>query len=285
MSLGSMIKDLQRQKDLIITPQVDAWLRSPQSDGALLPSDIEQKVLGAMQAVPRDRRASFSASSSGECPRKQVLSYLGVEVMFAPDARLSNIFSDGKWRHTRWQTMLLSCGALDDIEVPLTWSRRRVKGSMDGQGVVPHDHMNLDWRGVEFGFELKGVNPFGYAKAVKAGRPMSGHMEQVQKYMLLSGLELFSIVYENKGTNEWHEWVVTPDKELQDKAREEIDTLNEAIDKQELPPPLPSCMAAIGDDWGRCAYAGTAKGHGPCMAILDPKLPFLTLSNADATMA
>lgn len=220
--------------------------------------EILAPVVKSLHTVPRVRSGTFSASSAGYCLRRQELGYLGM----APtptsyqDPSLTNIFNDGKWRHLRWQANLLSARILTEVERSYTWPKRRGYGTVDGLGYVPDDHAQISWRGEEFGFELKGVTPFLYPKYVNARFPIDKHMFQVHRYFLLTGVRLFAVVYENKGTNDYHEWVLTPMKLWMERSLAELTELNRAIDDQRLTAPLMMCQARKGSEWDSCPFAG-----------------------------
>lgn len=245
---------------LIVLPRHFRWL-SRHGDAALLPNDgregIGATILTQMVETPRDRTRSFSASSAGACERAQVFGFHGGEAE-KPDPQLQSIFNDGKWRHLRWQAMLLQSGILMDIEVPLFWNKMLQRGTMDGLGVVPDDHFVEEWRGLEFGFELKGVNAFQYDGLTKSG-PKEEHLNQVARYFLLSGLELFSIVYENKSTQAAHEWVISRHDDGMaariEAQRDEVEHLKSYVDEEALPSQLPECALGKGA-WKKCQYGG-----------------------------
>lgn len=259
LDLKKIIK-AAKNTQLIITPVLNDWLMQHGDDP--VPPEIAEMVYEQLTTAPRNRSASFSASSAGMCHRRQVLGFLGVPETGAIDPQLQNIFNDGKWRHLRWQTMLLMAGLLDDLEDPQVWKKMRSRGTMDGRGHVYEGHPRPQWEGLEYGFELKGVSPFLFPKFKKADEAKEEHKGQVHRYFLMSGLDLFIIVYENKGTQEWVEWVIEPDDELLAEQRKELKTLNAAVDRQRLPPVLPSCKAQIGPVFNECPYGG--KG-GPCL--------------------
>lgn len=261
---------------LIVLPRHLRWL-SRHKDEALLPNDgregIGAAILSEMVSTPRERSGSFSASSAGRCERAQVFGYHGAEGD-SPDVGLQSIFNDGKWRHLRWQAMLLQSEILTDIEVPLFWNRKLQRGTMDGQGIVPEDHYVQEWQGQEFGFELKGVNAFQYDGFTKSG-PKEEHLDQVAKYFLLSGLGLFSILYENKSTQQAHEWVISRDDpgmaERIEAQREEVDSLKRYVDEESLPPQLPECALGKGA-WKTCSYGGKGGVCGFASTVSDIKI-------------
>jgi hypothetical protein len=248
------LKIMSRNSNLVVLPRYLRYL-AKHGDEPLIEagSRAESLILEQLTATPRDRTQSFSASSAGYCERAQVFGFYGAEAP-SPDPQLAAIFNDGKWRHIRWQALLLTAEILDDIEEALRWNRMLQRGTMDGIGHVPDDHYRKDWRGKQFGFELKGVNAFQFDAHKKNG-PTEKHLKQIHRYFLISGLELFSVVYENKSTQEPYEWVIEPDPVRMDEERQEVANLKEAIDTQTLPPMLPECVAHKAT-WKKCNYGG-----------------------------
>jgi hypothetical protein len=260
MTLKQVLR-AHRNSDYIVTPRMQMFLMRHANlhyDDA-----VGDFVRGMLVNKPRIREGSFSASSAGQCHRRQVLSYLGLNPSTTNGYQLQNIFEDGKWRHMRWQAIMLQSGLLDHAEVPLDWPKMRSKGSMDGQGTVPDDHPRPEWRGKEFGFELKGVSPFVFKSYVDQGGKHE-HKQQVHRYFLASGVDLFVILYEDKGTQAWHEWVIEPDPILLEEQRNELTTLNAAVDNQVLPPALPTCQQRKGDEYKQCPFG---KDSDICLGI------------------
>src|SRR5690606_6649176 len=89
------------------------------------------------------------------------------------------------------------------------------------------------------------------------------HRRQVHKYMLMSGLPLFVIVYEDKSTQQWTEWVVEPDPQLLEETRGELERLNAAVDNRRLPEMLEGCKLQRGKVWQDCPLSGAS---GPCVS-------------------
>lgn len=223
-----------------------------------LDEEVHQIIAEQLSKPPRDRSGSFSSSSSGKCERLQVFNYIGQGADDLPqsnDPRLQQIFYDGSFRHLRWQAVLLQAKIIDRIEVPLSWKKMRSEGSMDGLGVVHDEHPRPDWRGLEFGFELKGMNSWGYKSQIEKGI-REDHLDQVHRYFLSSGLELFVIIYENKDTQEWTEWVITPNGLIIQGQNEELKRLNKWVDTQKLPPMLDECKKQTGKTFNDCPKGG-----------------------------
>lgn len=242
--------EAEQDDSLILTPLVNEWLMHHSNDA--WPDWVADRMAEEMKKVPRDRSGSFSASAAGTCLRRQEFSFLGKRENKVIFPQLHNLFNDGKWRHLRWQAMLLTAGLLEDIEVPLSWPRMLSKGSMDGRGVVPNTVRNKAWRGLEYGFELKGVG-HPYDTYTKRDVPIDSHMAQIHRYFVTSGLPLFVVIYESKQTQEWKEFVVEPIPELMEASLKELEELRSAVDKQELHAILPECMP------GKIATKGAVK--------------------------
>jgi hypothetical protein len=265
MGNGLDIKSLIRatkNTDTIITGPLTEFLITKGDEA--LSREVGELMFKLLTTPPRYRGDSFSASSAGKCERAQVFQFLamGDEVV---DAQLQNIFNDGKWRHLRWQATLLMAGILTDVEDPLFWKRKKSRGTMDGSGIVPMDHPRARWRGQEFGFELKGDSTFLF-QSHKANGPKEDHLNQVARYFLMSGFKLFVILYEDKSTQEWHEWVFDADEpemrqRIEDQ-RAELDRLNHAVDREKLPPMLPECVKR-GQAFRSCGFGGVG---GVCLA-------------------
>ena len=256
MSLSKKLR-LMKSGDLVITPDLTMWMmRNPNFD---LDDAVADIIRTEMVKKQRDRRASFSSSSAGNCERAQLFDFLGLNPTKTHPTQLQNIFYDGQWRHLRWQAMLLQAGLLTDIEIPLSWPAKRSKGSMDGMGVIRDDHPHETWRGLEFGFELKGANSYAYTAIVQEGPRR--YMDQVHRYFLSGGFDLFVILVENKNTQEWTEWVIEPDDILLQEQTAELDRLNSAVDTQTFLPMLDECQLQKGKVYNSCPHG---KSSGLC---------------------
>lgn len=258
-SLTKTLRAAKAYSQHIITHRLNLFLMS--NPNLVLDDIVADMIRREITKQPRDRKQSFSSSAAGTCQRRQIFQFLGIDPGGVTGPQLQNIFYDGTWRHLRWQATLLQAGILRDIEFPLVWDAMRSRGTMDGVGVVPDDHPNEKWRGLEFGFELKGINSFGYKSAVANG-VKEEHLDQVHRYFLSGGFELFVIIYENKDTQEWTEWVVEPDPARMERQRQELVALNGYVEREELPPMLPGCVTMNSTEWKWCQYAGE---NGVCV--------------------
>lgn len=252
-SLGRKLRAAMMGQQQIITPRLNMFLMK--NPNLVLRDDVAERIMELLLAKPRVRSGSFSSSSAGVCLRRQVYDYLGIGGTPVNAPQLQQIFYDGTWRHLRWQAVLLQAGLLTDIEFPLTWPHKRSVGTMDGLGQVPDDHPNEMWRGMEFGFELKGINTYGFRTAQASG-VKEEHLDQIHRYFLSGGFDLFVVIYEDKNTQEWLEWVIEPDPVRMDAQRRELESLNAYVDKKLIPVMLDGCRNQTGRDWDYCPYAG-----------------------------
>jgi hypothetical protein len=266
-NLGALKKAMERS-DQIIRPRWMEWIFVHGDDP--LPPHVAARLIELLTTKPRYRGGSFSASSAGSCQRAQIYAYLNL-LKRQPDFQLANTFSDGRYRHLRWQGMLLAAGIITDVydvEYPLPWPKMKALGTVDGYGVVPDDHPRNVWQGQEFGFELKGVSTFQFGRYKDDG-PKSDHLDQVARYFLMSGWPLFSIMYEDKTTQSTFEWVIEaedPDMQQRIEAqREELRALNDAVQTKTIPPRLPECARLRGNTFSECPFGRSVTG--PCATV------------------
>jgi hypothetical protein len=261
-SLTRTIRAHKMGSQHIITPRLNMWLmQNPNFDVDEAVADIIRDLLVKKQ---RNRSGSFSSSAAGSCLRRQIYAYLGIATGEVNGPQLQQIFNDGTWRHLRWQATLLQAGIIDSVEDMLDWPAMRSMGSMDGRGVVPDDHPHAPWRGLEFGFELKGMNSFAFQPASRKPWPKDNHHQQIDRYFLSGGFDLFVVIYEDKNTQEWKEWVIEPDPDRMAAQRAELVVLNSHVDQQTIPPQLVECAKQLKTgEFSKCPYGG--KG-GVCVS-------------------
>lgn len=241
--------------DEIIRGRMDAFLAT--WDGTLSPR-VANRVAELLKEPQRDRSGSWSASSAGLCKRRQEFTFLGVLPGNAGvlDPRMNRIFLNGRWVHLRYQATLMEAGILDNIEVLVKRPKQRARCSMDGMGVAQGGQFARR----DFGFELKGRNLFTFGSQRLDG-PDEKTKKQVDFMFLLSGLEVFVILNENKNDQDVSEWVFTPEDDRLREAAQELKELNRAVDKQRLHPMLNECKEKRGA-WKQCPFAGR---NGACI--------------------
>ena len=256
-----MTKDLktilEQETDpkLLLTPRINEWML--EHPGNLYTQNAYDRVWAELTKPGRDRSGSFSASSAGQCLRRQEFAFLGKPQKPVFPA-LRTVFEIGTWTHAQWQALLLSAKLLDDIEVEYKWPRMNSMGSADGVGHVWWESTNPLYRGRNYGVELKTVGEFAWKKKAEEG-PSSDHLDQVHRYMLVSGIDLFSYIIIDKGNSSglgWKEFVIERDPKLIEKSEKELEELNKALKIKKLHPLLTECKIGTGPIYKQCPYGG-----------------------------
>lgn len=240
---GVKFGDLSKYRidtDLVVSARHEKWLSENSnpvySDKAL---DFAVEALEA-QAKPRDRRGTISASSLGSCRRKQQFTFIGMPEL-PPSPKLAGIFQNGTFMHIRWQMAGLTEGWMKAAEVPVGRNDYGLSGTQDG---IAYDDSVI---------ELKSTNSNGFNRVMTFG-PLGGHPFQVGTYVLTTGAEQGVLIYENKDTQDFKEFVLTRD----DLPLDEIEVINDGLWKKiagkELIDPLDECEAKAGYRYAGCPF-------------------------------
>ena len=231
--------------DLVVSPLHDEWLAH--NANPVYSPDALHFMSGEMAKVGRKRKSTVSASALDSCRRRQEFTYLGWPEM-APSPKTAQIFHNGSFMHLRWQMAGITAGWLKEAEVPVpAHPTLNIKGTMDG---VLYEGSIL---------ELKSINSNGFAKVSTFG-PAKNHKIQVGTYMYLCGVDKGVIIYEDKNTQEYREFVVTMTPDLEDLVNESAETIWKLITMEELAPPLTDCEAQIGFRYMTCPYRDRCLG-------------------------
>lgn len=238
--------------ELLVSTPYEQYLAT--HPNILIDEWIADFIKSELTTPQRNRRMTFSASSRGACPREQVFQFTPIKGVPKTNASLYAIFHQGTFMHLKWQALLLHAGILDKVEVPCQWDVYNLTGTIDGSGEVPAGHM-LRADHDRFGWELKSINSRGFSWVLDKG-PSHHHLLQIHAYMLAQGWKVWSLVYENKDTQEWKEFTVHYDESIAEAVEYELMYLNEHVDQQKLPPILDECKNRQGA-YKKCAYAYT----------------------------
>ena len=222
----------------LVTPLHEAWLKTnpdlSYTEEALL--FLEQQI----RKRGRNREGSFSASSLGSCQRQQQFTFLGMpRTPLRP--RQIQVAHNGTWMHLRWQMAGISAGWLSCAEIPIPENDWDLMGTMDGILATGQ------------GLELKSCNSHAFS-GVKTFGLKDEHNLQVHTYMLASGIDVFSVIYENKDTQDWYEIVVEQDPKIMQHVKDLTEKQWERAYNKELAPMLKTCEEGIGWQWDWCSY-------------------------------
>lgn len=224
---------------LLITPRHEEWLR--QNSDVVLDSTVADFIRGELIKKQRDRTRSFSASSLGHCRRQQLFQYLDTQVERHPSAAQASVFIHGTWSHLKWQAMGLTAGWLAECEIPVRVDDHHLRGTIDGI---------LD---TGEGWEFKSINARGYRRVLNEG-PKDEHLQQIHGYMLATGIHTWSLVYEEKDTQDYKEFVVEYDPLVATRVLSDLTAMNNAVARRELLPMLEECGERSGMAYRSCPY-------------------------------
>lgn len=171
----------------------------------------------------RNRTKSWSASSAGQCKRRQEFVYLGKKGT-EPTTAARNIFRNGDYMHLRYQVAGLMDGWLLDVEVPVVIENMNVKGTIDG---ICSDEQVID-------FKSMNTNQF---RALED--PKYDHKRQLHAYMRARERRHSRILYEDKNNQEIKEFTVHWDADLDAMNVSDWRDMQHDMDNHVLAPPLP----------------------------------------------
>lgn len=239
MKFGDLAK-YKIDSDLVISPRHEQWLAknaNPVYSKRALDFGVEQL---ALQAKPRDRRGTVSASSLGSCRRRQQFTFIGMPEL-PPSAKTAQIFQNGTFMHIRYQMAGLTEGWLADAEVAVGRNKYWLSGTQDG---IAYDGSVV---------ELKSANSNSFNRVMTFG-PLAGHPFQVGTYVLTTDAEKGVLLYENKDTQDFKEFVLTRDELPLREIQEINDKLWDQIEQRELVEPLDDCLAKTGYKYTGCPF-------------------------------
>jgi hypothetical protein len=238
------LKHLIQAAEMPVTIRHERWLAQdykPFSDQAL---DFSRLALSKEAGGGRRRTAMFRASGSGTCRRRQMFRVISMPGRYEIDPKLASIFMTGDFVHLKWQMAGLTAGWLDQAEVAWDSPELNLGGTLDG---ILDDGSGL---------EIKSINTRGFSMVNKFGADPK-HLRQVHSYMKLTEIDTFSIVYEDKNTQDYREFRVRKDPEIMASVEQELDELNESLQTRTLPQVLPLCQSRDGSEYRNCPFRDT----------------------------
>lgn len=249
-SLKKLLKSTANAGGLLVTPRYEQYLAT--HPNILVDETVADFIKDELTTPQRNRRLTFSASARGACPREQVFQFTSIKPVPKLNTDLYAIFHQGTFMHLKWQALLLDAGILDEPEITCRVDEYNMTGTVDGMGTIPSAQQTVFGADI-FGWELKSINSRGFQWVLDKG-PNQHHMLQIHAYMLATGWTVWSLIYENKDTQQWKEFTVHRDEEIVDQVRSELRYLNEHVENKELPPILDECKKKQGA-YKKCAFA------------------------------
>lgn len=235
--------------ELVVSNRHEAWMaRNANPDYSMDAVEFGRKALFD-QGSPRDRRGTYSASSLNSCVRRQQFTFLGMPDVWN-NPKTNGILQNGTFMHIRWQMAGLTEGWMKAAEVPVGHNHMRLSGTQDG--VAYNDYV----------VELKSINTYGFSSVNTFG-PKEGHEEQVGTYVAATGAPGAVIIYEDKNTQEFKEFVYTRDELPIESIEARAEMLWGMTEEHQLAEPLDKCIAGEGMQYNSCPFKDqclTARG-------------------------
>ena len=236
MKFGELVK--HNKPDLVVSPRHDQWMRE-NGDAKYSPTAI-RFAEEQFRAQQRERKGTISASSLGSCRRRQIFGFLGW-FQLPPTGKTAAIFHNGTFMHIRWQMAGLTEGWMAQAEVPVGDNALDMSGTMDG---VAYDGSIVELKSCNSN-AFRRVNTFGVNEE---------HVFQVGTYGVATGRDKAVVIYEDKDTQEYREFVVPIDDSLTHAVRKISEKVWGYIERKELPEPLALCEEKTGYRYNSCPY-------------------------------
>lgn len=177
--------------------------------------DLEQSIVDGRDTSRNVEDDGFHPSSlgikHGKCARRAVYLMQGVPKGGDIPPRLQRIFDNGHAVHERLQGYMERMGIDMVSEVKVATEEPPIRGHCDG---------TMRWNDTDYAVEIKSCNDMVFVNRVKFKKPKPEHIEQVNIYAHVLGIEKILVIYENKDTQELLIYEVDTDHE---KAQKQID--------------------------------------------------------------
>lgn len=248
----AMLKAIQSGTSLYVTKKHAEFLETPEYERPRTErvADILRDIyLGKFK---HERTGRFSPSSAGGCPRAALFAYQGAPQV-GENLDSQDLMSHGTDLHSLWQAEGLEMGWLVEVEKWVYSKELNCGGSIDGI----MDDGSL--------FELKTGAQSVYSKVLKEDQAKWEHRMQVEIYFELSGIDIASIVYEERNSGQFHEFRYRSDPATRRQALSWLDTLNDYLALDDMPEMLDDCEMRTGTVYRQCRY----RKHCPAVAALE----------------
>lgn len=197
---------------------------------------------GEKERIP----GAFHPSSMGRCRREMWFTHFGAERRSeskSESLRTFVTFEFGTYFHMFIQNLCDAAGILLSRETLVESRNPPIEGHCDGV-------LKVD--GVKYALEIKTINQYEFAKLTK---PKFEHKQQVMTYMYVLGIGYGIVLYFDKGTGNFKEYVVAYDSVfVQDHVISVIKAYRRMVRTRELPP-------RVSEDPSRppCSYCSYAE--------------------------
>jgi len=201
MALEKLLKDLKKNR-----VKVQQGVGTPRQVLAPLVDEYYLKL----PADKHGNKGTISPSGLGGCKRALYYAYVGTPRHGSLETSTQLIFSDGTYRHLRWEEVFRNMGKYVDIEVVgLEEYNRNTKTHIGGT----YD-MWVRVGGVDYIVDFKGMQSRYFYPLIKGGSIGRQYLLQIHAYLHLTDVQRYIFWVECKNTNETYELVGEKDPEV-----------------------------------------------------------------------
>ena len=248
MSLAAIIRNAHLEGQLLVTEYHSQWMELPEDQQVYSEEAIDFVTRWMRREFKHERKGRFSASEIGHsCNRRKLFSYAGAPKIGA-DLDSLHIMGSGTKGHLFWQMEGLSY-PFDSpwLQAPEAWvydPDYRVGGSIDGiiraVGSPP--------------LEIKTVAYGKFNRIQREDAPEYEHLLQLAVYQWLRNSDRASLVYDDRNTGLFHEFIVARDEKLEAEVIRRLNALNNWVADDLVPPMLDDCEMRQGETYRSCPY-------------------------------
>ena len=237
-----------------VAPLHAQWMERSEAEQAFTPAALQRgmEVLSNQHKVKRDAR--FSASGLGQCKRRQLFSFAGVQ-QAPPNLDSADIMRSGTAAHFWIMLEGLSAGWLAEAETFYMDPHYRVGGTLDG---IITDGSIWEYKSVASTvFNSVSASSKSFAKQDKPTGPKFDHLLQCDAYDLLTGAQVKSLFYQDRNFGQYAEYRLGSDSGLSGIRGTLISLLEELNGHEQdntLPPMFDGCESRAGQVYNECPY-------------------------------
>jgi hypothetical protein len=267
-SLKGLVQAAHNGSDLIVTAPHYNWMERLEHEKRPNKAALLHAIKALLGGYKHERAGRFSPSAIGNpfvpCNRAVLFGYAGAPQL-PPDIEAAEMMDHGSIDHIKWQMEGLTMGYMLEPEVWVYDDDLLTGGSMDG---VLEDGSVM---------ELKTANTFAYNRVVTRDNEVKYEtLIQAGIYMLLSGRTWTSVVYEDRGGGQFHEFRIQMSADIEKEIRRRLRLLKAYMETDELPPMLDMCEQRVGSIYKMCGYRKICplmKSVTQAQALASSKMP------------
>lgn len=246
--LKAVLRNAHLDGQLMLTEVHSQWMELPEDEQIYSEQAIDFVTRWMRRQFKKPRKGRFSASSIGHpCVRRRLFDYMGVEQV-GNDLDSLHIMGSGTKGHLFWQMEGFSypfdAPWLADAEVWTHDPHYQIGGSIDGILDRPSAPV----------LEVKTVAMGKFSRIQRDDTPEYEHLLQIAVYLMLRDVTRATLIYDDRNTGQFHEFIVLRDEVLEDEVTRRLERMNNDLVDDTVPPQLDDCEMRQGTVFKECPY-------------------------------